>query len=488
MARIVRSGPRGARGKAAVMVEAAAAVEVVVAAAASSDSSSSSPSRSSDSSRAGGGGGGGDGGREFSPGDEGEAGGSDGDEPGDPGGDGSGGDIEELKYDPADARYPSGVQGKKLLRSASSSGPLRHGLEPGRTRRQTREMQDTEEVPGLAEAPDPEEALLATVIETGGAGIVEEYICDSLVQEQWEEEQERRAEEQTRRMVEMCRRDLQTVLDHEEQAFKTEVDASGSSQPQPDPQLSIPSPIGQKPCDVEALPMTYKDVTCSKVLWDAAVKKEIDGQNKVGTFTKVKGLPKGRKAIGAKWIFSGKTNEKGLITDFKARMVARGFSQIPGIDYHHSSSACPAASSIKSMFAVTNEKGKRVAHWDVKQAYIHAKLKEEISLRLPEGCGSMSGKVVKVERALYGLKQSGRPKRDDEPAVDKPVREAIGCLMWTKLTRPDIALLWNKLQRVAHSPTERIWEAVVRIMSYLNYTKDFGITYVRGSGLDLSVT
>eukprot|EP00903_Cladosiphon_okamuranus_P018661 g17175.t2 len=169
----------------------------------SSDSSSSSPSSSSDSSRAGGGGGGGDGGSEFSPGDEGEAGGSDGDEPGDPGGDGSGGDIEELKYDPADARYPFGVQGKKLLWSASSSGPLRHGLEPGRTRRRTRDMQDTEEVPGLGETPDPEEAPLTTVIETGGAGIVEEYICDSLVQEQWEEEQERRAEEQTRRMVEM---------------------------------------------------------------------------------------------------------------------------------------------------------------------------------------------------------------------------------------------------------------------------------------------
>ncbi|CAB1096838.1 unnamed protein product [Ectocarpus sp. CCAP 1310/34] len=79
------------------------------------------------------------------------------------------------------------------------------------------------------------------------------------------------------------------------------------------------------------------------------------------------------------------------------------------------------------------------------------------------------------------------PKRDDEPAVDNPVREAIGCLIWTKLTRPDIALPLNKLQKIAHSPTGRIWNALVRIMSYLNFTKDFGITYVRGSRLDLSV-
>ncbi|CAB1104204.1 unnamed protein product [Ectocarpus sp. CCAP 1310/34] len=79
------------------------------------------------------------------------------------------------------------------------------------------------------------------------------------------------------------------------------------------------------------------------------------------------------------------------------------------------------------------------------------------------------------------------PERDDEPAVDKPVREAIGCLMWTKLTRPDIALPLNKSRKIAHSPTGGIWNALVRIMSYLNFTKDFGITYVRGSGLDLSV-
>ncbi|CAB1105630.1 unnamed protein product [Ectocarpus sp. CCAP 1310/34] len=289
-------------------------------------------------------------------------------------------------------------------------------------------------------------------------------------------------------------------------------------------------------------------------------------------------------------------------------MVARGFSQIPGIDFRHSSSACPSAASIKTVIAVATEKGKKLAHWDVKQAYIHAKLREEIYLSFPEGCSSMSGKVVKIERALYGLKQSGRewgfeaadaliengyeqcrvdpcvfrkvvdgevvgliviyvddilvaadegdreelfaslnkkfpvkdlgectwydgcaivmdvengitklsqtayiesmlkrfdvttiafipaatdadlgPKRDDEPAVDKPVREAIGCLMWTKLTRPDIALPLNKLQKIAHSPTGRIWNALVRIMSYLNFTKDFGITYVRGSGLDLNV-
>ena len=58
--------------------------------------------------------------------------------------------------------------------------------------------------------------------------------------------------------------------------------------------------------------------------------------------------------------------------------------------------------------AVATEKGVEPFHWDIKQAYIHAKLKEEIYMRLPQGSGVMSGKVCKVERALYGLKQSSR--------------------------------------------------------------------------------
>ncbi|CAB1105948.1 unnamed protein product [Ectocarpus sp. CCAP 1310/34] len=206
--------------------------------------------------------------------DAGDAGGPGGEEPGDPGGNGgSGGDpgdsenLEELKYDPADARYPRGLEGKKLLWGASNAGPLPHGLESGRTRKQTREMQGAGEMPGPGETPDPEEALLATILETGGTGIVEDYICNSLVKKQWDEEQ-------TRRMEEMYRREMQEVLGPEQQAFGAEVDASGSSQPLPDPQLSITSPIGQKPSDVEAVPMTYKDVMCSKykVFWEAAMK------------------------------------------------------------------------------------------------------------------------------------------------------------------------------------------------------------------------
>jgi len=126
------------------------------------------------------------------------------------------------------------------------------------------------------------------------------------------------------------------------------------------------------------------------------------------TFSFVDGTPEGRRPVSSKWRFTWKTNKDGKIEKFKARLVARGFSQIPNVDYFHSSSPCPSSASIKLMLAVANEKSLKLNHWDVKQAFTHAKLDEDVFLRLPAGCGEKSHKVVKAERAIYGLKQSGR--------------------------------------------------------------------------------
>ena len=68
------------------------------------------------------------------------------------------------------------------------------------------------------------------------------------------------------------------------------------------------------------------------------------------------------------------------------------------------------------------------------------------------------------------------------------MRESIGSLMWlSTMTRPDITNAVRAVARYAHEPTERLWQAITKIMSYLNGTKSLGITYVRGSGLNLNV-
>ena len=79
-------------------------------------------------------------------------------------------------------------------------------------------------------------------------------------------------------------------------------------------------------------------------------------------------------------------------------------------------------------------------------------------------------------------------KQNDEPGGDWPVKEAVGSLMWlSTMTRPGITNAVQALARYAHEPTERLCQAIMKILSCLNRTKTLGFTYVRGSGLSLNV-
>ena len=76
------------------------------------------------------------------------------------------------------------------------------------------------------------------------------------------------------------------------------------------------------------------------------------------------------------------------------------------------------------------------------------------------------------------------PKRDDELGGDWPMKEAVGSLLWLSTkTRPDIRNAVQAVARYAYTPTERLWQAIIKILSWLNGTKSVWITFVRGSGL-----
>ena len=119
-------------------------------------------------------------------------------------------------------------------------------------------------------------------------------------------------------------------------------------------------------------------------------------------------VPERRKPVGSKWRFNYKTDKDGKITKFTARLVASGFTQILIVDYINSSFPCPSSASIKLVLKVANERGLPLYCFDVAQAYIRASLEEEIFMKLPGGCRKKSKNNAKLERAIYGLKQSGR--------------------------------------------------------------------------------
>ena len=117
--------------------------------------------------------------------------------------------------------------------------------------------------------------------------------------------------------------------------------------------------------------------------------------------------PRVRRPLGLDSVISYKSSKDGNITKTKARLAAKGFMQREGVNYLQTSASTPAGASVKTMLFVANEMGFKTYHLDVKQAFTKAKLDYKIAMKLPGGCGELSGKYVDLEKALYGLKQSG---------------------------------------------------------------------------------
>ena len=104
----------------------------------------------------------------------------------------------------------------------------------------------------------------------------------------------------------------------------------------------------------------------------------------------------------------GILHKDGIITKTKARLVAKGFSQVQDVDYFRTFAQTPSSASTKILAAVANEQGLKIFHLDVTQAFVRANPDAQIDMKLPDGCGDKSGKIVRFNRLLYGLNQSGR--------------------------------------------------------------------------------
>ena len=101
---------------------------------------------------------------------------------------------------------------------------------------------------------------------------------------------------------------------------------------------------------------------------------------------KLSQLPKGRKAIGCKWVF---TNTEGFShredIRYKPRLVAKGYAQREGINYNEVFSPIVKHSSIRILLALVAQLNFERGQLDVKTAFLHGDLKEEIYLSQPEG-------------------------------------------------------------------------------------------------------
>ena len=120
-------------------------------------------------------------------------------------------------------------------------------------------------------------------------------------------------------------------------------------------------------------------------------------------------LPKGKKTVGCKWVFTIKYNSNGTLERYKAWLVTKGFTQTFGIDYLETFAPMAKLNTIKVLLSMAVNLDWPLQQLDVKNTFLNGDLKEEVYMDSPlEFEGKFQSRVCKLKKSLYGLKQSPR--------------------------------------------------------------------------------
>lgn len=147
--------------------------------------------------------------------------------------------------------------------------------------------------------------------------------------------------------------------------------------------------------------------------WRDAIRLEFKQMIKNGVWRKegLHEIPHNRKGIGSKWVFKEKKN--GV---FRARLVAKGYDQVAGIDFQYNFAPVTSEVTLRILLVmwVVHNYFAEVA--DVQTAFLHGDLEEELFIKIPPGYKeflmemneTIEGRFLKLEKSTYGLVQAAR--------------------------------------------------------------------------------
>nr|GEX69845.1 putative RNA-directed DNA polymerase [Tanacetum cinerariifolium] len=149
--------------------------------------------------------------------------------------------------------------------------------------------------------------------------------------------------------------------------------------------------------------------------WKDAMQAELNLLNKRKVFGPIVTTPRDVKLVGCRWIFVQKRNEKNEVIRYKARLVAQGFSQRPGVDYEETYSPVMDAITFRYLISLAVSINLKMRLMDVVIAYLYGSIDNDIYMKIleefkiPESLSSKPKEMclIKLQRSLYGLKQSG---------------------------------------------------------------------------------
>ena len=166
-------------------------------------------------------------------------------------------------------------------------------------------------------------------------------------------------------------------------------------------------------CDAEVpildnTPVTLADAKASPYWdkWEEALKAERRSLEVRGVFKSCTKIPPGVKLMKAKIVYKQKKDQKGNVTRFKCRCVAKGYSQVEFVNYYDTFAAVASGSYVRTCLSIGLASGMKIRHLDVVTAFLYPLLKEKLFMEMPEDLALYPGEVVELVRSIYGTRQA----------------------------------------------------------------------------------
>ncbi|PLW36223.1 hypothetical protein PCANC_20397 [Puccinia coronata f. sp. avenae] len=157
------------------------------------------------------------------------------------------------------------------------------------------------------------------------------------------------------------------------------------------------------------VPRTYLQAQKSKdwTKWSAAIEEELANLKTMGVWTAMP-CPTGKRPLDGRWVFAEKMNDQSETIRWKARYVAKGFTQTQGVDFDKTFAPTATFVSMRLLLSLAANFNWPVRSFDFVAAYLNSPIDEEVWVRAPAGLKLPDGYAMKLHKALYGTRQAVR--------------------------------------------------------------------------------